>query len=172
MTDLLLALLHRDAEAVAALDKLVASRSGLAPSEDETPAHRDMQSLHAAILVGHRGAAELLLRRYAHSGLHMTNVQGHLTCPSRHIGAAAAFLGRPDEARAYYAKAMDLATGLRFRPEIALTRLQLAELLLEHYPKEKAEAIKHLDFAIREFGEMKMQPSLERALRCKEVLKP
>jgi len=60
---------------------------------------------------------------------------------------------------------------MRFRPELALTRLQLAELLLEHYPNEKREALEHLDFAILEFREMKMQPSLERALRHKEILK-
>ena len=59
---------------------------------------------------------------------------------------------------------------MRFRPEIALSRLQLAELLLEHYPDEKAEALEHLDFAIKEFREMKMKPSLERALRHKEIL--
>lgn len=52
-----------------------------------------------------------------------------------------------------------------------LTRLQLAELLLEHYPDEKEEAVEHLDFAMKEFREMKMQPSLERALRHKEILK-
>ncbi len=56
-------------------------------------------------------------------------------------------------------------------PKIALTRLQLAELLLEHYPDDKSEALEHLDFAINEFREMKMQPSLERALRDKEILK-
>ena len=59
---------------------------------------------------------------------------------------------------------------MRFRPEIALIRLGLAELLLEHYPEEKPEALAHLDFAIGEFREMKMQPSLERALRHKEIL--
>ena len=31
--------------------------------------------------------------------------------------------------------------------------------------------IEHVDFAIIEFREMKMQPSLERALRRKEILK-
>jgi len=94
-----------------------------------------------------------------------------LTCPSRHLGAAAAFLGRPEEARAYYQEALDMATRLRFRPEIALTRLQLAELLLAHFPDEKAEALEHLDFAIEEFREMKMQPSFERALKDREALK-
>jgi hypothetical protein len=33
------------------------------------------------------------------------------------------------------------------------------------------EALEHLDFAIKEFREMKMQPSLERALRHKDILK-
>jgi len=59
---------------------------------------------------------------------------------------------------------------MRFRPEIALTRLQIAELLLEHYPDEKPEALEHLDFAVNEFREMKMQPSLERALKHQEIL--
>jgi hypothetical protein len=43
--------------------------------------------------------------------------------------------------------------------------------LLERYPTEKKEALEHLDFAIKEFREMKMQPSLERALRYKNILK-
>ena len=37
------------------------------------------------------------------------------------------------------------------------------ELLLNHYPDERTEAIDHLDFAIDQFREMKMAPSLERA---------
>ena len=46
-----------------------------------------------------------------------------------------------------------------------------AELLLDHCPAEKKEALDQLDFAIKEFREMKMRPSLERALRHKEILK-
>jgi len=45
------------------------------------------------------------------------------------------------------------------------------QLLLEHYPKKRAEALEHLDFAISEFRDMKMRPWLERALRHKEILK-
>ena len=60
---------------------------------------------------------------------------------------------------------------MRFRPELALTHLNFAELLLDHYPKEKAEPLEHLDISIKEFREMKMQPSLERALRRKDILK-
>jgi len=47
----------------------------------------------------------------------------------------------------------------------------MAELLLDHYPDQRAAAIEHLDFVIGEFRDMKMQPSLERALRHKEVLR-
>jgi hypothetical protein len=54
---------------------------------------------------------------------------------------------------------------------LALTRLELAELLLDDYPEERVAATEHLDFAIAEFRGMKMQPSLERALRHKDVLK-
>ena len=36
--------------------------------------------------------------------------------------------------------------------------------------RDKARAMAHLDFAISEFREMKMQPSLERALRHKGLL--
>jgi hypothetical protein len=36
---------------------------------------------------------------------------------------------------------------------------------------EQEAAAEHLDFAVSEFRDMKMQPSLERALRHKEVLK-
>jgi len=56
-------------------------------------------------------------------------------------------------------------------PNAGTPILLLAELLLEHYPAEKKEALEHLDFAIKEFQEMKMKPSLERALRHKDILK-
>jgi hypothetical protein len=36
--------------------------------------------------------------------------------------------------------------------------------------EQKAEALGHLDFAIGEFREMKMQPALERALKQREML--
>jgi hypothetical protein len=87
------------------------------------------------------------------------------------MGAAAALLSKPDEARKYYQEAIKACTEMQFRPELALSRLQLAELLLEHYPDEKKEALEHLDFAIKESRDMKMQPSLERALRHKDILK-
>jgi tetratricopeptide (TPR) repeat protein len=85
--------------------------------------------------------------------------------------AVVADLEKYDEARKYYDEAIKVCTEMPFRPELALTRLQLAELLLEHYSNEKKEAVEHLDFCIKEFRDMKMQPSLERALRHKEILR-
>ena len=106
-----------------------------------------------------------------------------VTCPARHLGAAAALLGEREKAKAYYQQALEVCAKIRFRPETALTRLQLAELLLEeseevgaqglaplHADELRREALEHLDFAIAEFQEMKMQPSLERALRHKGLL--
>ena len=93
------------------------------------------------------------------------------TCFPRHLGGAATLIGKFDEAREYYKESFRVCTEINLRPELALTHLNFAELLLDHYPNEKAEALEHLDFAIKEFREMKMQPSLERALRRKDILK-
>jgi len=46
------------------------------------------------------------------------------------------------------------------------TGVTASGLLLENY-----EILEHLDFAIAEFRKMKMQPSLESALRYKNILK-
>ena len=126
--------------------------------------------LQTAVAVRHKRAAELLLTQLSDTPFKTTG-SAYQTCVARHFGGAAALLGRNEEARKYYQEAIKVCTEMRFRPELALSRLQLAELLLEHYPQEKSEAIAHLDFAISEFREMKMQPWLERALRHKEILK-
>jgi tetratricopeptide (TPR) repeat protein len=126
--------------------------------------------LETAVLAKHTRAAEILSNLlvgavYKTTGLH------NPTCVARHLGGAAALLGRYEEACKHYREAIKVCTEMKFRPELALTRLQLAELLLEHYPKERAAALEHLDFAIAEFRDMKMRPWLERALRHKEILK-
>ena len=165
-----LAHLGRYAEVAEMLEEMVVARPGIGSTEDETFGWFDIVMLEAAVLAGHRPSAELLLHRLTGgnsktSGLFLT------TCTSRHLGAAATLLGRYEEARKHYGEAIKDCTEMKFRPELALTRLQLAELLLEHYPTEKKEALEHLDFAIKEFQDMKMQPSLERALRHKDILK-
>jgi len=162
--------LGRKEEVSEMLEKYVISRPGVGTVEDETRFWVDTLYLEAAILINHRQAAGLLLNRLSGTGLFTTGYS-FPTCIDRHLGGAAALQERYDEARQYYQEAIKVTTEMRFRPELALTRLQLAELLLEHYPDEKKEALKHLDFAIKEFREMKMQPSLERALRHKDILK-
>src|SRR5205823_13469656 len=89
---------------------------------------------------------------------------------ARQLGAAAALLGDPLAARIGYDRGIEWASAIRHRPEIALTRFQLAELLLDKsvtptpFESDGAEAMAHLDFAIEEFRAMKMQSYLERAL--------
>jgi tetratricopeptide (TPR) repeat protein len=103
---------------------------------------------------------------------HVVNTRARdLNSIARLLGEATRLIGQPAEARHYFEQALELCRRIRFRPEVALARLDLAELLLEHYPDERDTAVEHLDFAIAEFREMKMQPSLERALRHRELLK-
>ncbi len=148
-----------DDEIANTLDRVVMMRPGIGSVDDETPALNDLFCLQAATRVRHRPSVELLLRRFAAGCLPTSGILNP-TCVPRHLGAAAAILGKPEEARKYYDEAVKVTTEMRFRPELALTRLELAELLLEHYPDGKADALEHLDFAIKEFREMKMQPSL------------
>jgi hypothetical protein len=90
------------------------------------------------------------------------------TCVLRHLGAASDLLGRTAEAKAFYLGAIDICSHIEFRPELALSRFQLAELLLDHYPNERNKALEHLEFAIGEFREMKMKPSLEKAQELRD----
>jgi hypothetical protein len=107
--------------------------------------------------------------------------RGMTTWQIRHRAAAAALLGEPERAEALYREGLKSASRMRFRPEVALIRLQLAEILLSPPPEgeaegegiakqRQAEAREHLDFAIEEFQAMKMQPALEQALRHKGLL--
>jgi hypothetical protein len=87
------------------------------------------------------------------------------------LGKATAFLGQQTVGRQSYEAAVDFCAEMGDRPELALSHLGLAELLLDHFPDEHNAAIEHLDFAIAEFRDMKMQPALERALGRRGLLK-
>src|SRR5439155_11080443 len=125
--------------------------------------------LEASILSRDKEATAALIARFAPLAGKIHPVSG--LSMGRLLGDGERLLENPDRSFAYYNQALEVCTKIRFRPEIALIRLGLAELLLDHYPDERAAAIEHLDFAIAEFREMKMQPSLERALKHKELLK-
>jgi tetratricopeptide (TPR) repeat protein len=152
------------------LETLLWDRSKTFTPAYDTWVWEDILLIEASVMLGHIKATDHLLKRISKNAIYLNPV-AVISCTSRHLGAAAAFLNRPEEARNHYLEAIRVCTETKFRPELALTRLQLAELLLEQYPQERSEAIAHLDFSIAEFQNMKMQPSLERALKHKEMLK-
>ncbi|HLF07967.1 MAG TPA: protein kinase [Dehalococcoidia bacterium] len=213
----LLAQIGRSAEAREMLRRLLAELN-VAQEENETFTGTLLHLLEAATLLEEREAT-LVLSQLVDSVRTMSLWRGTYTCPARLLGAASALLGKPEQARADYQQALDVAGKVGHRPETALTRLHLAELLLEESAKPnpldlrssppqpnndvgarsprpggvgegasegeetsplrgvalaaalRTEALEHLDFAIKEFREMKMQPSLERALRHRGLLK-
>ncbi|MEE8519153.1 MAG: AAA family ATPase [Dehalococcoidia bacterium] len=162
---LFLAGLGRLSEAQDSFDRSMADIDDLAPSPRQL-----RYLLDTAVLLNDREAADRLARLLAPFSDHSTaDVTGGT--PARALGGASALLGKPDEARAYYHQALEAAGKISIRPEIALIRLGLAELLLDSFPAERDEAVEHLEFAIAEFREMKMQPSLERALARQQGVK-
>ena len=73
-----------------------------------------------------------------------------------------------DQARSFYDQALQICELVRFRPEVALLHLDLAELLVEHYPAEHTDIGAHLGHATGDLRSMRMQPGLERAMRLAE----
>jgi len=153
--------------------------------------------LEAAVLGRDAETAAAISRRFEGMAGEISDAYEPIAI-ARLLAGAAALLGDTDKARAYYEQALEVAGKIRCRPEIALTQLGLAELLLDEAnsgqpsaistppPRGKrggqtadkltadsarAEALAHLDLAIGEFRDMKMRPALERALRHKEVLR-
>jgi tetratricopeptide (TPR) repeat protein len=166
---LFLAHAGRREETAAILRQFLAARD-MSRSDDPTSAAVLRYLLEASVVLQEVEAASVFEARMAPlAGLLHTEV-GMIYCIGRACGGAAVLMGQPEKARDYYGQALDVCTRARFRPELALTRLEIAELLLANYPDENASGLEHLDFAIAEFREMKMQPSLERALRHKGML--
>jgi ATP/maltotriose-dependent transcriptional regulator MalT len=128
--------------------------------------------LQAAVAVQHRAAANALAARLA-SVAHLTGETGFVTSVARHLGNAAALAGDRTAARTYYLQALQAAGRIQFRPELALTHLRLAELLLDGGDEHaQSEALEHLDVAIPELQDMHMKPGLERGLALREKLTP
>ena len=180
----ILAHLGRRGEAQDALHQLLA-RWNIGLDEEETSVGNLAPLLETAVLVQERDAASVLAQRLS-SVASLALADTRMICIARQLGAAAALLGAREQAKGYYQQALEVCAKVRFRPEIALTRLQLAELLLEEAAEMEGaaalkggpsasdlhkEAMEHLDFAIGEFQAMKMKSYLERALRHKGLLK-
>jgi DNA-binding NarL/FixJ family response regulator len=161
---LALAHLGRVAEVRAHLDQHVLARPAFGSDQDETPEYIDVFLLEAAVLVRHRAAASRLVDRLARGPLVTTGLRAP-TCVGRHLGDGAALLGRHAEALAHYRAVLEVAQTMRFRPEIALTRLALAELLLATAPARRFEALQHLELAAEELRALGMAPALARAER-------
>ena len=158
-------------EAIELSDRYMAQGS-YGEAEDETISPVLLQMLNTAVIVKDREASEVLYGRLAVvSSPALMSFLGTLSNVNRILGGAAALLEDYEAARTHYVKSLELMGKIRFRPEIALTRLELAELLLDHFPDERAEALEHLDFSITELRDMKMQPALERAVSRREILR-
>jgi DNA-binding CsgD family transcriptional regulator len=137
-----------------------------ATGEDETPINALALLLQAAVALKHRAAAQVLAARLA-CVAHLAIADRFHTSMGRHLGDAAALGGDRPGARAYYLQGLEATGRIRFRPELALNHIRLADLLLDE--GDESEALAHLDVAIPELREMKMQPWLEKAL---SLLKP
>jgi DNA-binding CsgD family transcriptional regulator len=124
--------------------------------------------LQAAILLGNKRAAATLTNRLS-CVAHLAGGDWFYTCVGRHLGDGALLCGDLVAARSYYEQALASASKIQFRPEPALTHLRLAELLVE---EANAEAVAHLDIAIPELRDMKMQPALERAVALGKRIAP
>ena len=129
--------------------------------------------LHTAVITKQEIPARRVLNVLASRSLDLGLAPGFGTWfqVERVMGEGAALLRRPAHARAYFENAIGTCRLVGHRPELALSRLGLAQILLDHYPDECDVAIEHLDFTIAEFLDMKMQPALERALGRRGLLK-
>jgi hypothetical protein len=162
---LTLAILNRSDEA-----RAIVKEFGDIGSEDDESAWGILSTLlETAQLSGDSNTVRVLLPRLSLVPRAMVGLWGGSA--GRLLARGASLLDMPREARAYAETGLDFANRVSTRPEVALCHLDLAELLLEHYPAERHAAIEHLDFAISEFQDMKMQPALERALRHRGLLK-
>jgi ATP/maltotriose-dependent transcriptional regulator MalT len=119
--------------------------------------------LETAILLEDSSAAEELLERLD-CVRHMLSIKDSILCVARLLAEAAKLLGRYGLAREYFDDAIAVCDRVHFRPEMAMSRLGLADLLLRYVPTEHEAAMMHLELAAAELEAMGMTPALERAL--------
>jgi DNA-binding CsgD family transcriptional regulator len=137
--------------------------------DNEVPIRVLLFLLEAAVVFEHRVAAEALAARLGCVS-HITGEISPVQSVARRLGDAAVLRGDRVAARAYYLQALEVAGKIRFRPELALTHLRIAELSMDE--GDDVESLQHLDLAIPELRDMKMAPALERAVALKDKLVP
>jgi DNA-binding CsgD family transcriptional regulator len=138
-----------------------------AGSGNDRPIELQMPMLVAAIGVEHRGAARVLAERLSAVARLSTGDWYHFS-PARLLGEVCVLNGDRDGARAYFAEALESASKIRFRPELALTHLRFGEL--EMAEGHDMAALEHLGVAVPELRDMNMRPGLERALTLMEAV--
>jgi tetratricopeptide (TPR) repeat protein len=144
----------RFAEANAIVDHFLNDRP-IGDPPDETPLAVVIALLEAGVLSGHKLAVKQLVAHLVVAS-NLVAVANSLTVIARHLSAAMVLLGDRGRALAYAEQALAVAEKVRFRPEAALARLQLAELQPDNAPC--------LARAVSELRELDMRPGLTRAL--------
>jgi DNA-binding CsgD family transcriptional regulator len=154
-------------------DDVLALRSrftGIEKPDDTTALTFLILLFEASVLCRDTATAEVLLDRMTPLADRLDGAT--LVSYGRLLGEAALLAGRPAQARDLYDKALGVCEKVHFRPELALIHLDIAALLLDHYPSEKTQAVDYLRMAIGEFELMHMQPSLDRALELSHARAP
>ena len=100
---------------------------GITSDSDETAAPFLTLLLEVSIRCGDRRTSEALLRRLA--GLANRIDAWSMISYGRLLGQACVSLGNPGKARGFFESALDVCRRVTFRPELALVRLELAEVL-------------------------------------------
>jgi non-specific serine/threonine protein kinase len=118
--------------------------------------------LELAVLWQELAAADALVK-HLEPVVHLAMVDGCTASVARIAGNASALIGDFTAARRQYALSIERCQRIRYRPELALSRLDLAELMFDHFPDEHQVALEQLRSAVSELEAMHMQPALERA---------
>jgi DNA-binding CsgD family transcriptional regulator len=130
---------------------------------DESGVHVLLVLLEACTRCGDEVTVAALLARLAPLADRVQHQS--MAAYGRVLGEAARMLGKREQARDFYVRALAVCEKARFRPETAIIQLDLAELLAFDFPHQRTDAIAYLNMAIPAFEEMKMHAYLERAQR-------
>jgi hypothetical protein len=148
---------------------------GVDPTWDDTAAAVLAALLEVAVLVEDDEILRIVVPRL--EGIRAVTARYVVHPVARFCGCGARLIGDRPTARRALDHALAWATSIRHRPEIALTRLAMAELLLdeptpradsrEARGRERAEGIDHLALAWRSCAPWRWSPVSSGRLHCK-----